>query len=210
MGSSLVLMLRCCSCKQRVPDWQFGSCGPVNAAGKAGRFNSYNHRYGKRQDCLSCAAWRDRRSRRAGGRYGQVRCQAKNRGCLWELSREQFARLTNQPCVYCGGKLPEVGCGLDRKHSERRVYSIENVLPCCRACNSRLGAWPYLLKILWATAQELGGSGLTRIEIHEIHGRPSICFIPTTDLSCQYPSSPLSDSTLLLDDGSLTSIASVG
>lgn len=67
---------------------------------------------------------------------------AKRRFLEWELTKEDFVRLINLDCYYCGAEPSEmiVGrkkfiCnGIDRIDSSRG-YSLANVAPCCKYCN---------------------------------------------------------------------------
>jgi len=70
---------------------------------------------------------------------------ARKRGLCWELSNEDFDRLTSQDCFYCGlppstvqvapGSLGEfIYNGIDRKDNALG-YTVENTLPCCTICN---------------------------------------------------------------------------
>ena len=68
-------------------------------------------------------------------RYNRARLWSIKKGCSWVLSKEEFYALVRQPCYYCGEKLPEWGCGLDRKNNDKQ-YSIDTVVPCCTSCNS--------------------------------------------------------------------------
>ncbi len=65
------------------------------------------------------------------GRLRMYRYQARKRGLVFELTREQFATLTSQRCFYCGhsGKV-----GVDRKDNEQG-YTLQNSVPCCGICN---------------------------------------------------------------------------
>lgn len=58
----------------------------------------------------------------------------KRRLVPWDISREDYALLRQEPCFYCDGPLPPHGKGLDRL-DESRGYEIDNVVPCCRFCN---------------------------------------------------------------------------
>lgn len=84
-------------------------------------------------------------SRRA--RYRVYEQGANKRKLCWELTYEDFCKLTEQDCYYCG--LPPssefwpsrkktngafIYTGIDRIDSEQG-YSINNVRPCCRDCN---------------------------------------------------------------------------
>lgn len=62
----------------------------------------------------------------------------------FQLTEEQFHSLTQQPCHYCGiqpSNVNKVSRGsytyssLDRVNNNRG-YSIDNVVPCCRKCNT--------------------------------------------------------------------------
>lgn len=70
---------------------------------------------------------------------------ARDRGLAWQLTREQFRTLTQQPCHYCG-LLPSqilsrtkyngvyIHTGVDRA-SNRHGYTPDNCVPCCTVCN---------------------------------------------------------------------------
>jgi 5-methylcytosine-specific restriction endonuclease McrA len=72
--------------------------------------------------------------RTPSGRFAKLRGVAKLRGIECELSFEHYLQLIAQPCFYCGGKLPEVGHGIDRINSNKG-YVEQNVRPCCTQCN---------------------------------------------------------------------------
>ena len=70
---------------------------------------------------------------------------AKNRLLDFKLDNENFRKLTNQDCFYCGVKprtiiRPKsisggyVYNGIDRKDSNIG-YTMENCVPCCKICN---------------------------------------------------------------------------
>jgi len=67
-------------------------------------------------------------------RYHRYKYSAKVRGHKFNLSKEEFMRLLNEKsiCKYCGvgGKL-----GLDRVNNSIG-YLLDNVVPCCRTCNT--------------------------------------------------------------------------
>jgi hypothetical protein len=77
--------------------------------------------------------------------FGQYQRMAKNRGCEWSLSREEFRHLASSDCAYCGAppktEMFRIGLngafaynGLDRvKNSDG--YTTENAVPCCAFCN---------------------------------------------------------------------------
>ena len=79
----------------------------------------------------------------------QIKNSAKQRGHTFNLTDAQIKQLTSQPCHYCGKepaqaqeKTTSVRCngiylhnGLDRIDNECG-YEIDNVVTCCRTCNS--------------------------------------------------------------------------
>ena len=77
---------------------------------------------------------------------------AKRRKLVFELTREQFKFLVTQPCHYCGS-LPSAFShfykfgksiggllynGVDREDNGKG-YSIDNVVSCCKQCNTAKG-----------------------------------------------------------------------
>lgn len=67
----------------------------------------------------------------------RVRCRKKN--IFFEITQDQFYKLSQQACTYCegkpaNGKLPFLYNGLDRKDNEQG-YTIKNIVPCCAKCN---------------------------------------------------------------------------
>ena len=73
------------------------------------------------------------------------RCAAENRSLNFDLTKDQFQKLTKQVCFYCGAKptivyapnLPNGGYvynGVDRKNSSEG-YNADNCVPCCKICN---------------------------------------------------------------------------
>lgn len=79
--------------------------------------------------------------------FNSYKQHAKRRGYEWQLTKEEFKELTQQPCKYCG-KIPSNYCGenaqcknggytytgLDRVNNTRG-YLLSNVVPCCGTCN---------------------------------------------------------------------------
>jgi len=71
--------------------------------------------------------------------------QAKQRGLAWELPDEEFFKLIQGPCWYCG-KPPSLTMksryqtgdyiynGIDRVDNSKH-YTLNNVMPCCVSCN---------------------------------------------------------------------------
>lgn len=64
-------------------------------------------------------------------------CKRKN--VYWELSIEQFHKLTSQACKYCGKPPLQVSRsytynGIDRLNP-KQGYIPDNCVPCCKECN---------------------------------------------------------------------------
>ena len=66
-------------------------------------------------------------------REESFRSGAKRRNLPYELTREQFMRFWQKPCVYCGDEIQTVG--LDRADNSKG-YTMDNILPCCSTCNA--------------------------------------------------------------------------
>lgn len=84
--------------------------------------------------------------------YADYKAKASKRNLDWNLSPEEFRELTSKPCRYCGtAPATEINknrklngiyvCnGVDRRDSTKG-YTKENVVPCCRQCNTM--KWDY-------------------------------------------------------------------
>ena len=75
--------------------------------------------------------------------YSRYKSGAKNRGYSFNISREQFDKMSQDNCHYCGcepktyGEQNGQGCyynGLDRVDNDRG-YEPDNVVTCCITCN---------------------------------------------------------------------------
>lgn len=66
------------------------------------------------------------------GRYQKYRLNAKNRNIEFKLTLEEFSRLWQKDCVYCGAKIETIG--VDRLNPGD-IYAPENIVPCCVFCN---------------------------------------------------------------------------
>jgi hypothetical protein len=76
----------------------------------------------------------------------QYRGSARSRGLAWELTDEQFDRITSEDCHYCGCVPNMVNRGAGRSSGEyiyngidrvdnAQGYLMGNVVPCCSVCN---------------------------------------------------------------------------
>ena len=66
-----------------------------------------------------------------------IQC-AKNRNIGFEITKEQFESTVLMPCYYCGSYNQEEVVGIDRLNSSKN-YTIDNCVPCCKACNFMKG-----------------------------------------------------------------------
>lgn len=67
------------------------------------------------------------------GRYNMYKKGAKARDMEFSLSKEEFYKITEQPCYYCGDFTKGYN-GIDRYNS-KIGYIKENCVPCCEICN---------------------------------------------------------------------------
>lgn len=88
--------------------------------------------------CDWCKACRNEKRRLLYAKKGasmrdmfcSARCRAARLKVQFDLTLDQFADLLSRPCVYGGGRRPELNIGIDRK-SPGADYTIENVVACC-------------------------------------------------------------------------------
>jgi hypothetical protein len=71
------------------------------------------------------------------GTYRNYRNTAKSSEKVFDISAEDFARITAEPCVYC--RHTRARRGLDRIEN-MKGYTLDNVQACCRECNYMRGA----------------------------------------------------------------------
>lgn len=85
------------------------------------------------------------------------RARALRKGLVFELSKEQFRKLTQLACHYCGvspsgehkmQKSVFVGNGVDRMDNQQG-YVVGNVVPCCGTCNHAKHTMSYEQFIGW-------------------------------------------------------------
>ena len=78
---------------------------------------------------------------------------------VWELTNREAKTLMGQPCHYCGGEPNNISFakkdngafiynGLDRLDNSKG-YTLENVVPCCWACNRAKGKGTYQEFLTW-------------------------------------------------------------
>jgi len=79
---------------------------------------------------------------RALGCFATYRRGARLRGLTFEPSLDDVARLTRQPCTYCGRPpLDSKATGIERVDNSKS-YTAENSVPCCALCNRAKRAMP--------------------------------------------------------------------
>ena len=82
--------------------------------------------------------YKEHPERSARRRFSESKNKAiKKRGINWTLEFEDYNRLIQLDCYYCGNKLGEKvkrSCGLDRLDSNKG-YELTNVVSCCNICN---------------------------------------------------------------------------
>jgi hypothetical protein len=75
----------------------------------------------------------------------RYKCQAIERGYNFDLTKEEFKKLTNDRCYYCGAEPKQCskqnGCyghyvynGIDRVNNTKG-YTVFNCVTCCKRCN---------------------------------------------------------------------------
>lgn len=78
--------------------------------------------------------------------FDDLKRRAQKRNYVWDLTKEQVKEIILKPCFYCGVKYSNnfgdkhgfnggiKYNGLDRIDNSKG-YTLENVVPCCKACN---------------------------------------------------------------------------
>tara|TARA_Y100000310_G_scaffold68786_1_gene64109 strand:- start:169 stop:534 length:366 start_codon:yes stop_codon:yes gene_type:complete len=69
-------------------------------------------------------------------KFSNARWDATRRKKKWEwtITKTEFYELVALPCFYCMNKIGKT-TGLDRTDNTKG-YTLENVVPCCRECNT--------------------------------------------------------------------------
>ena len=107
-----------------------------------------------RAQCKSCALGYVRQYYSIGtlaGRFHRIRGGARSRGIDFAIDLEVFVgwfRLQRMNCHYCGSPLTKTNghksqltdWTFDRKDN-KKGYSLNNIVLCCRRCNMAKGSW---------------------------------------------------------------------
>jgi len=81
-------------------------------------------------------------SQTVNGRFHIYVRGAKKRKIQFNLTPEQFLKMTDKVCHYCGQfSVGKNYCGIDRVNSSLG-YLVENCVPCCNICNLMKMAYP--------------------------------------------------------------------
>jgi len=78
-------------------------------------------------------------------KYKRLRQSSRSRGIELTISFEDFSRMIHKAkCIYCDSPVEcTAGSGLDRMESSAG-YTFENVVPCCKSCNThKWNDWTY-------------------------------------------------------------------
>lgn len=133
---SSVRRKRCADCGRVKPRKSF-STNRATATGLSGRCNACLSRFQKSPKWRAYVAGYYKA--RPEKRYQLFRRHCLNRKIALSLSVAEYVKLVSgAACSYCGGPLPSVGYGLDRKDNSR-PYSKKNSVPCCGVCNRLKG-----------------------------------------------------------------------
>lgn len=93
---------------------------------------------------ISCGCHRKKHENSAKAKaYREYKYSAKKRGYEFNLSQDEFSRIVEQPCHYCGQtpmRNTEMTGDLYNHNGIDRIdnaigYTIENCVPCCTTCN---------------------------------------------------------------------------
>jgi len=82
--------------------------------------------------------WYDKNKISPKRRFSSAKNKSKKREIEWKLTLEEYTKLIEEPCYYCGNRLgkPVVSSsGLDRLDSNG-CYELSNVVSCCFICNT--------------------------------------------------------------------------
>jgi hypothetical protein len=105
----------------------------------------------------SCGCLRTVSNPEFSGLFGNYKGQAKSRGIMWELTQEQFRKLTESPCYYTGREPSNIYTSVSSRNRTKRGlslvgndtytyngidrldsaigYTLKNCVPCCKDAN---------------------------------------------------------------------------
>ena len=89
-------------------------------------------------------------------KFKHIKKRAKRRSIDFKITLTEYRDMFwGKPCHYCGAEVESIG--LDRKYSDEG-YILDNLIPCCQACNSLKGVLPY--DIFLIVVSELSARGI--------------------------------------------------
>jgi hypothetical protein len=157
--------------------------------------NYHRLAHNKTKDCRDCSSRRngDLATKRKKGEsglkklYGVYKRGAFSRGLLFELTLEEFKKLTSDNCFYCGippRAISKADCrgmskkgiahstyiynGIDRLNN-KKGYILDNCAPCCKVCNrakSNMDLDDFILWIQNLKDKEIDISKLLMIQLN--------------------------------------------
>ena len=83
----------------------------------------------------SAKRWRDKSPK---GLRRLYIASAKKRNIVFDIIEEEFTKLINDDCFYCGQSAIPKRNGIDRVDNTKG-YVLENLVPCCFKCNQLKG-----------------------------------------------------------------------
>ena len=100
-------------------------------------YGEYQKQY-RKKNTSKVKMWAQKQNWKLRSRFARLKSSFHKRGYEVSLTFDEFCILSNEPCAYCQNKLclPSLqGSNLDRIDNSKG-YSIGNVQPCCKVCNS--------------------------------------------------------------------------
>lgn len=91
----------------------------------------------KQRNAVKLAAYRKSRKQLPQTRFLKYRYNAKIRGYIFTLTKEEFINIVNSNCFYCDSSQY---IGVDRKNNEVG-YTTDNSVACCATCNRMKGSF---------------------------------------------------------------------
>ena len=67
--------------------------------------------------------------------YSKIKHNAKKRNKIFDLSFNEYKKLKNSSCLYCGELDTDSKCRTIDRINSSFGYTIDNCVPCCKYCN---------------------------------------------------------------------------
>ena len=107
-----------------------------------------NRKDGLQYYCKACVSIKDKKNKKNNaekikvrrakarqsidGKYQIYKDAAKDRGMVFDLTKDEFETFWQKPCHYCDSPIKTIG--IDRKDNSIG-YTLDNCLSCCITCN---------------------------------------------------------------------------